>query len=124
MGNFVDISTIPASDVDASLDPEDLSASTNAGPAANLALGSESGGPRERIVLNYANGQGCWNGPARSTKVILGCSEKEVIWRVRESEKCVYEVWAGSSAACPDSVNGGGGKKGKETGGGGGKDEL
>ena len=117
MGNFVDISTIPASDIDASLDPEDLSAGVNAGPAANLALGADSG-PKQRIVLNYANGQGCWNGPARSTKVILGCSEKEVIWRVRESEKCVYEVWAGSRAACPESVNGVVGKKG------GAKDEL
>ena len=111
MGNFVDITSISAADVDASLDAEDLSdVSTNAGGAG------------ERVVLNYANGQGCWNGPSRSTKVILGCSEKETIWRVRESEKCVYEVWAGSSAVCPDSANGG--NRGKKQAEGNVRDEL
>ena len=122
MGNFVDWSTIPASDVDASLDPEDLTAS-NAPVGSPATPGSAAdSGPSERLVLNYANGATCWNGPARSTKVILGCSEKEVIWRVRESEKCVYEVWAGTSAVCPESTSSGGGKKGGVKGSG--KDEL
>ncbi|KKY16871.1 putative glucosidase 2 subunit beta precursor [Phaeomoniella chlamydospora] len=105
MGKFEELTTIPASDVDAALDPEDLSSGPNTSPMAAAQQGGHFG-PNERIVLSYANGQGCWNGPARSAKVILGCSEKEVLWRIRESEKCVYEVWAGSSAVCPETVNG------------------
>ena len=60
-------------------------------------------GVGERVVLRYENGQHCWNGPARSTVVVLGCSAQEEIWRVSESEKCVYRMEVGTAAVCePD----------------------
>lgn len=64
-------------------------------------------GRGERLVMKYENGQHCWNGPARSTRVILACAEKEEIWKVSESEKCVYRMEVGTSAVCEQA-------KGKE----------
>jgi protein kinase C substrate 80K-H len=72
-------------------------------------------GVGERVVLRYENGQHCWNGPARSTVVVLGCSAQEEIWRVSESEKCVYRMEVGTAAVCEKDA--GVGKKGS-------KDEL
>jgi len=59
-------------------------------------------GKGTRMVLRYENGQHCWNGPARRTDVWLGCAETEEIWRVSESEKCVYKMEVGTPAACDD----------------------
>ncbi|KAJ0167817.1 Glucosidase 2 subunit beta [Colletotrichum tanaceti] len=53
-----------------------------------------------RMVLRYENGQGCWNGPQRRTDVWLACSETEELWKVSESEKCVYKMEVGTPAAC------------------------
>jgi protein kinase C substrate 80K-H len=53
-----------------------------------------------RLVLRYEDGQACWNGPRRKTDVWLACSEKEELWRVTESEKCVYKMEVGTPAAC------------------------
>lgn len=55
-----------------------------------------------RTVLRYENGQGCWNGPNRKTDVWLGCAETDELWRVSESEKCVYRMEVGTPAACED----------------------
>lgn len=57
-------------------------------------------GKGPRMVLRYENGQGCWNGPSRRTNVWLSCAETEEIWRVSESEKCVYRMEVGTPAAC------------------------
>ncbi|KAM7186648.1 Glucosidase II beta subunit-like domain containing protein [Rhypophila sp. PSN 637] len=59
-------------------------------------------GKGERIVLRYDNGQGCWNGPNRRTDVWLACAEKDELWKVSESEKCVYRMEVGTPAACED----------------------
>ncbi|KAI0417826.1 glucosidase II beta subunit-like protein-domain-containing protein [Xylaria grammica] len=61
-------------------------------------------GRGKRIVLEYANGQHCWNGPSRSTNVWLACAETEELWRVSEQEKCVYKMEVGTPAACELSV--------------------
>ncbi|KAJ9165804.1 Glucosidase II beta subunit-like protein [Coniochaeta hoffmannii] len=55
-----------------------------------------------RTVLRYENGQGCWNGPNRRTDVWLACAETDELWRVSESEKCVYRMEVGTPAACED----------------------
>ena len=67
-------------------------------------------GSGERIALKYENGQHCWNGPHRSTIVVVACAEKDEIWKVAEMEKCVYRMEVGSPAACepnrgPDPKN-------------------
>jgi len=80
MGNFAHITSVT---VDETL------------PADGRGLGSG-----ERIALKYENGQTCWNGPARSTLVVLACYDKEEIWKVVEEEKCVYRMEGGSPAVC------------------------
>lgn len=82
MGNFVRIDTETADDEDR---------------ADGKGLGK---GPR--MVLRYDNGQGCWNGPNRRTDVWLACAETDEVWRVSESEKCVYKMEVGTPAACED----------------------
>lgn len=57
-------------------------------------------GRGERVVMKYENGQHCWNGPNRSTRVILACSPQDEIWKVSESEKCVYRMEVGTPAVC------------------------
>lgn len=57
-------------------------------------------GTGNRIALKYENGQHCWNGPNRSTQVILACAEKDEIWKVVEEEKCVYRMEVGTPAVC------------------------
>lgn len=98
MGNFV---RIDSEHVDSDVDAE----------GNGLGIG-------ERVVLRYENGQHCWNGPPRSTVVVLACSAQEEIWRVSESEKCVYRMEVGTAAVC-ESDGGGDGRKGRR-----GKDEL
>ena len=74
-------------------------------------------GAGDRVVLKYENGQHCWNGPSRSTTVVLGCSAEEEIWRVSESEKCVYRMEVGTAAVCQNDSGGEAKRKGA-------KDEL
>lgn len=57
--------------------------------------------PVQKASLEYANGQTCWNGPARSTTVILECGEENEIQKVMEDEKCVYSMIVTTPAACP-----------------------
>ena len=57
-------------------------------------------GSGEKVVLRYENGQHCWNGPNRSTMVVLGCAEKDEIWKIVEEEKCVYRMEVGTPAVC------------------------
>jgi protein kinase C substrate 80K-H len=63
-------------------------------------LDGKSLGKGERLVLHYEDGQQCWNGPRRRTDVWLACAETEELWRVSESEKCVYKMEVGTPAAC------------------------
>ena len=56
--------------------------------------------PVPKTTLEYADGQKCWNGPKRSTTVILECGEKEEIVKVMEDEKCVYSMIATTAAVC------------------------
>lgn len=55
----------------------------------------------QKTSLEYTNGQTCWNGPARSTTVILECGEENEIQKVMEDEKCVYSMIVTTPAACP-----------------------
>lgn len=55
----------------------------------------------EKVALEYENGQHCWNGPNRSTKVILECGEENEILKTAEDEKCVYSMLVTTPAVCP-----------------------
>ncbi|KAJ4376487.1 hypothetical protein N0V83_001771 [Neocucurbitaria cava] len=57
-------------------------------------------GTGARIALKYEGGGHCWNGPNRSTLVVLGCADKEEIWKITEEEKCVYRMEVGTAAVC------------------------
>ncbi len=74
-------------------------------------------GSGERVTLRYENGQHCWNGPNRSTLVVLACAEKDEIWKIVEEEKCVYRMEVGTPAVCDAAANGN--QKGRHV-----KDEL
>ncbi|TKR68418.1 hypothetical protein L596_024407 [Steinernema carpocapsae] len=50
----------------------------------------------------YDNGQGCWNGPNRSTKVVVNCGERTELVEVSEPSKCEYLFVMNSPAACED----------------------
>ncbi|KAH0542821.1 hypothetical protein FGG08_002775 [Glutinoglossum americanum] len=57
-------------------------------------------GSGDHVALRYEGGNHCWNGPSRSTLVVLGCAEKDEIWKVMEQEKCVYRMEVGTPAVC------------------------
>jgi protein kinase C substrate 80K-H len=57
-------------------------------------------GSGERVVMVFEGGQHCWNGPNRSTRVVLACAEEGEVWKVSESEKCVYRMEVGTPAVC------------------------
>ncbi len=80
LGNFVRIDSIA---VDEELPPD------------GKGLGSGV-----RVALRYENGQHCWNGPNRSTVVVLACAETDEVWKIVEEEKCVYRMEVGTPAAC------------------------
>lgn len=86
MGNFVRIETVYV-DEDVTADGKGL-------------------GTGERIALKHENGQQCWNGPSRSTTVILACAEKNEIWKIMEEEKCVYRMEVGTPAVCEAANSG------------------
>lgn len=74
---------------------------------------------RPRLALEYTGGSVCWNGPARSTRVVLECGGKDEILKVFEEDRCVYTMEVTTPAVC------GGGKENKEgKEGGEQKDEL
>ncbi|KAL9072488.1 MAG: hypothetical protein Q9157_005072 [Trypethelium eluteriae] len=53
-----------------------------------------------RMALKYENGLQCWNGPQRSTTVVLACAAEDEIWKIIEEEKCVYRMEVGTAAVC------------------------
>lgn len=86
MGNFIRLETITVD--------EDV-------PPNGKGLGSG-----ERIAMKHENGQHCWNGPNRSTMVVLACAEENEIWKIMEEEKCVYRMEVGTPAVCEASAAG------------------
>lgn len=78
MGSFVKISSVTVDEL---------------GPSGEIVQ-------REKVALEYANGQKCWNGPSRSTTVILECGETDEILKITEDEKCVYSMFVATPAVC------------------------
>jgi protein kinase C substrate 80K-H len=88
MGNFVSVEIIDAEPPSVMDDDEGQESE-----ALDTGFG-------KKIAIKYENGAQCWNGPQRSTLVVLSCSKESTIWRVVEEEKCVYRMEGGSPAAC------------------------
>uniref|UniRef100_A0A0N4ZNG2 Glucosidase 2 subunit beta n=1 Tax=Parastrongyloides trichosuri TaxID=131310 RepID=A0A0N4ZNG2_PARTI len=51
---------------------------------------------------NYNNGQSCWNGPNRSTKITVQCGAETELVEASEPSKCEYLFTLKSPVACPD----------------------
>ena len=58
----------------------------------------------DSAVMVYSGGDQCWNGPSRSTKVILTCGETEEIIAVDEPNRCSYSMKFKTPAVCEKSV--------------------
>lgn len=59
-------------------------------------------GPADNIhgKMMYENGQGCWNGPNRSTQVILSCGVENKVTSVDEPSRCKYVFEFSTPCAC------------------------
>jgi len=57
-------------------------------------------GPMKYSIMKYTGGQGCWNGPARSTTVYLHCGTDNAVNAVSEPNKCEYEMHFTTPAIC------------------------
>lgn len=68
----------------------------------------------EKVAIEYDRGQHCWNGPNRSTKVVLQCGEESEILKTAEDEKCVYSMLVTTPAACAGGVEGNGVPRSKD----------
>lgn len=55
-------------------------------------------------VMNYAQGDRCWNGPPRSIKVELGCGKTEEIVSVEEPNRCAYHMKFKTPAVCESAA--------------------
>lgn len=60
--------------------------------------------PVEKMTLEYDNGQKCWNGPSRSTTVIMECGENDELLKITEDEKCVYSMHVTTPAVCGENA--------------------
>jgi len=67
--------------------------------------GGEGAEADKYSVQKYADGQHCWNGPARSTVIHVECGEELELFDVKEPAKCEYEFKLRSPAACPDPAS-------------------
>lgn len=57
---------------------------------------------RHYLSMLFDDGQVCWNGPPRSSRVTLECGEEEALLHVFEAEKCTYQMHVKTPAVCFD----------------------
>lgn len=55
-------------------------------------------------VMNFAQGDRCWNGPPRSIKVELECGKTEEIVSVEEPNRCAYHMKFKTPAVCESAA--------------------
>jgi len=72
------------------------------GSFVNLGKWGSWNGPEDNKYseMLYEKGQSCWNGPARSVKVIISCGIDHQIISVSEPSRCEYQMEFLSPVAC------------------------
>ncbi|KAL3130419.1 hypothetical protein ABBQ38_008242 [Trebouxia sp. C0009 RCD-2024] len=67
---------------------------------SRTSLGTWAGLADDSTVMKFTEGQGCWQGPARSMTVSLTCGSLEKLMRVEEPSRCEYIATLLTPAAC------------------------
>lgn len=62
--------------------------------------GKKGDGETDFTKMIYDEGAHCWNGPQRSTTVMLECGPETAILEVSEPSTCTYVMKVSSPAAC------------------------
>ncbi|XP_071498479.1 glucosidase 2 subunit beta-like [Diadema antillarum] len=72
------------------------------GSETSLGTWNQWEGPADNkySVMMYTRGQKCWNGPDRSTKVLLKCGIENKITSASEPDRCVYQFELITPALC------------------------
>jgi len=63
-------------------------------------LGTFTGWENDYLLMKYEHGQGCWNGPNRSAKVVLSCGVEDKLTSVSEPSRCEYDFRITTPAVC------------------------
>lgn len=63
-------------------------------------LGTFTGWENDYLLMKYENGQGCWNGPNRSAKVVISCGTEDKLTGVSEPSRCEYDFRMTTPAVC------------------------
>ncbi|XP_029481404.2 glucosidase 2 subunit beta-like isoform X1 [Oncorhynchus nerka] len=77
------------------------------GSETNLGLWGQWAGPEDNLysVMKYDHGQGCWQGPNRSTTVKLTCGKETVVTSTSEPSRCEYLMEFTSPAVCQEPAS-------------------
>ena len=57
-------------------------------------------GQEKYLTMKFTNGLACWNGPQRSTNVIITCGIENKLTAVSEPNRCEYEMRFETPACC------------------------
>ena len=63
-------------------------------------MGKWGGFTENYTKMTFTGGQACWNGPARSLTVKLGCGNTETVTKVEEPSRCEYVAELTTPAMC------------------------
>uniref|UniRef100_A0A8C7I2M7 Glucosidase 2 subunit beta n=1 Tax=Oncorhynchus kisutch TaxID=8019 RepID=A0A8C7I2M7_ONCKI len=77
------------------------------GSETNLGLWGQWAGPEGNLysVMKYDHGQGCWQGPNRSTTVKLTCGKETVVTSTSEPSRCEYLMEFTTPAVCQEPAS-------------------